>query len=257
MRPFFRQLRILILLLVLLFVAADAWWVDWRTARWNQTQWVAVYPVNGDGTALTQKYIESLTAEDFQSIGEFFMKEAKFFELSLPEPTKIVFGHIVDERPPAIPEQRKGLAVALWSLKLRYWAFRANQLDDTAPDIKMFVVYHDPATHAGLAHSTGLKKGKVGVVNAFASRALAQSNNVVIAHEVLHTLGATDKYGGGGLPRFPEGYAEPDREPLYPQRFAELMGGRIPHSRVEASIPRSLRQVLIGEQTAREISWLR
>jgi hypothetical protein len=79
----------------------------------------------------------------------------------------------------------------------------------------------------------------------------------VIAHELLHTLGATDKYGNDNLPRLPDGYAEPDRQPLYPQTFAELMGGRIPVTASEAEIPESLQQVVIGPLSAAEIGWTR
>ena len=51
-----------------------------------------------------------------------------------------------------------------------------------------------PACATQLAHSLGLQKGLIGVVNAFASSSQAAENNVVIAHELLHTVGATDKY---------------------------------------------------------------
>ena len=56
---------------------------------------------------------------------------------------------------------------------------------------------------------------------------------------------------------FPDGFAEPDRQPRFPQRYAEIMGGRIALSDDEAMIPTSLRYVIIGEQTAREIRLLR
>jgi len=35
------------------------------------------------------------------------------------------------------------------------------------------------------------------------------------------------------------------------------MGGRIPNSKTSAEIPKSLKQTLIGDLTAREIGWLR
>jgi hypothetical protein len=96
------------------------------------------------------------------------------------------------------------------------------------------------------------------VVNAFASPALAARNNVVISHEFLHTVGATDKYDPAtNLPRYPIGFAEPDRQPLYPQRLAEIMGGRIPLSEHRAVMPQSLAKATIGPLTAREIGWLR
>jgi len=97
----------------------------------------------------------------------------------------------------------------------------------------------------------------VGVINAFASPAMAGSNNTIIAHELLHTLGATDKYDPAtNLPRFPDGYADPEQHPRYPQEYAEIMGGRIPLTTSQAETPRSLAQTLIGQATAREIKWL-
>jgi hypothetical protein len=121
----------------------------------------------------------------------------------------------------------------------------------------MFVVYHDPDTHNTLRHSLGIQKGMIGVVNAYAGRALAQRNNVVIAHEFLHTLGASDKYDRtNNQPIYPDGYAEPDRTPLHPQRKAEIMAGRIPLSDQQAVMPKSVARSSIGAMTAREIRWI-
>jgi hypothetical protein len=55
------------------------------------------------------------------------------------------------------------------------------------------------------------------------------------------------------MPLAPHGFAEPERSPLFPQTKAELMGGRIPVSSDTAEVPPSLRQVVIGPLTAREI----
>jgi hypothetical protein len=80
---------------------------------------------------------------------------------------------------------------------------------------------------------------------------------VIIAHEFLHTLGATDKYDPAtGMPEFPLGFSEPERKPRFPQRFAEIMGGRIPVADNDAVIPSSLKYVTIGATTAREIRLL-
>ena len=85
-----------------------------------------------------------------------------------------------------------------------------------------------------------------------------KQNNFIILHELLHTLGATDKYNlSTNQPIFPEGYAEPNRKPTYPQRKAEIMGGRIPLSATEAKIPSSLKKAIIGTKTAREIGWIK
>jgi hypothetical protein len=99
-----------------------------------------------------------------------------------------------------------------------------------------------------------LRKGLIAVANVFADRSARGSNQVVFAHELLHTLGATDKYDPhNGLPSYPLGFAEPEKLPRYPQRLAEIMGGRIPLSDDDAIIPDSLEKVVIGLETAREI----
>jgi len=143
----------------------------------------------------------------------------------------------------------------LWSLKMRWWASStAGQQDSIAPDVRIFVRYHRPQDSYVLENSVGLQKGMVGIVNARASRRHQGMNNVVIAHEFLHTLGATDKYDPGtGQPIAPDGLAEPDRNPLYPQRYAEIMGGRIAQAADDAVVPKSLKYVLIGPVTASEI----
>jgi hypothetical protein len=87
---------------------------------------------------------------------------------------------------------------------------------------------------------------------------MAGANNVVIAHEILHTLGATDKYDLATLaPLYPAGYAEPDREPLHPQSFAEIMAGRYATDEDTFEMPEALDSVLVGDQTAYEIRWVR
>lgn len=138
---------------------------------------------------------------------------------------------------------------------MRYWAWQKSR-DGPAADIQIFVLYHDPVANPRLAHSLGLQKGLLGVVHAFASTREAGGNQVVIAHELLHTLGASDKYDlATNLPLFPMGYAEPDRQPLLPQVAAEIMAGRIPLSRDRALQAESLRDVIVGEFTAQEIRW--
>ena len=146
----------------------------------------------------------------------------------------------------------------VWSLKLRYWASQHDHFDRAKPNIRLFALFHDPARTPVLAHSLGLEKGMLGVANVFASRRQAGSNNVVLAHEMLHTLGATDKYDlQTTLPLFPDGFAEPEKSPRFPQQSAELMGGRIPLNEARAEIPDDLSQCLIGAATARELKWLK
>jgi hypothetical protein len=103
-----------------------------------------------------------------------------------------------------------------------------------------------------------LSKGQIGVIHAYASRLQRRQNAVVITHEMLHTFGATDKYDLTTLqPIYPQGYAEPGRNPRLPQALAEIMAGRIPINEQSAEIPVSLADTLIGPATAQEIGFLR
>jgi hypothetical protein len=98
----------------------------------------------------------------------------------------------------------------------------------------------------------------IGVVNAVAESDHEGSNNIVIAHELLHTLGATDKYDPATLaPIYPEGYGDPERQPRYPQELTEIMAGRYALDAHTFEMPASLADVVVGEATAREIRWTR
>ena len=251
-----RYLRTGLLLYLLFMVAVGAWLSRARSTDWQESLWVVIYPINGDGSAVSSDYIDGLGEEDFADLVFFFQREAQYYDVALERPVRIEVGSRLTESPPVPPANRNPLNVIAWSLHLRWWVAWLDK-EDTAPaDIVVFVKYYDPQENTRLAHSLGLQKGLIGVVNAFASTRYAGSNNVVIAHELLHTVGATDKYDTSGEPVFPHGYAEPDLRPLYPQTEAELMGGRIPLSENESNIPSSLVSVVVGELTAREINWI-
>ena len=143
-----------------------------------------------------------------------------------------------------------------WSLKLRYWAWSVTRRAHEPRDIRLFVLYHDPALTPTVPHSLGLTQGLIGVVYAFAAAEMNEENDVVIAHELLHTVGATDKYElANDAPRFPDGYGDPDQSPLYPQARAELMAGRRMLARGRWQRASSLDEVVIGPATALEIRW--
>jgi hypothetical protein len=253
----FRKLRILFLLLVLLFVAWSTYLTQLRTTDWDRPLTVAIYPINGDGSATSQQYLNGLTLETFDDIESFFSEEAESYGLPLAQPVDLVMGPTLSEKPPEPPKDRNILGVMWWSLKMRFWARSVKSEYGPPSDIQMFVLYHDPKSNPTLAHSLGLQKGLLGVVHVFASRREAGGNNMVIAHELLHTVGATDKYEMKTLqPIYPIGYAEPDKKPLLPQDFAEIMAGRIPKSKTKAEQPINLGYVVIGEFTAREIRWI-
>lgn len=252
-----RNIRIAILLLILLFVALNTYFDRVYSTDWDIPLRVAVYPINADGSAKSERFIGQLAADHFIAIESFFDAEAREHGLQMERPVRILMGAPLRELPPSVAPNAGALSIAWWSLKTRHWAWRnAENPNGVPPDIKLFLLYHDPERSPALPHSIGMQKGLLGIVNLFADREMMGSNDTVIAHELLHTLGASDKYDlRTTLPLHPIGYAEPDRQPLHPQQYAELMGGRIPVSSAHSEIPESLRQVLIGPQTAAEIGW--
>lgn len=254
----FKFARILVLLMIFATVAQTAWLSQSRAAAWNDTLHVGIYPIAADASEKTRDYIGKLAPRTFAPVEAFFDEEASRHGLNLLRPVSLALAVPLQSQPPAPPRDANTLQSILWSLQMRWWAWRHDAINGPKPAVRLFVLFHDPATTPRIAHSVGLARGMLGVIHAFATPAAAGSNNVVIAHELLHTLGATDKYDPAtNLPQHPDGYAEPERQPLYPQAYAEVMGGRIPVTSDAAEIPASLDRVLVGPATAHEIGWRR
>jgi len=252
----FKAIRISILLLILVFVGLSTFLTQARGTDWNNSLWIKIYPINADGSAEADKYISELASSDFEGIESFLQREAERYAKNIDRPVRIELGSEIKEQPPALEKQPNALSVMMWSLKMRWWAGSVTDAQDRInPDVRIFVRYHKPDVVVTLENSVGLQKGMVGIVNGYASRRHRGTNNVIIAHEFLHTLGATDKYrASDGLPTGPDGLGEPDRQPLYPQRYAEIMGGRIALAEDDAVIPKSLKYAVIGALTASEIN---
>jgi len=252
----FKILRILILLLVLLLVALTTWQDRYLSTRWHDPLYVAIYPIAADDSPATRAYVAAIDPEDFKSVDRFFAREAARYHLATNEPVKTRLRGELRDRPPQRTPGAGMPATALWSLRLRYWAWRVSGQAHEPEDIRMFVLFHDPALTPTVPHSLGLTKGLIGVVYAFADREMNGENDVVIAHELLHTVGATDKYDPAtDAPRFPDGYGDPAQSPLYPQLTAELMAGRRATAPDKGQQALSLDEVVVGPATALEIRW--
>jgi hypothetical protein len=252
----FRSLRIAVLLLVLLVVALSTWHDRFRNTRWNVPLYVAIYPIAADRSPITQAYVNSLHSEAFQSIDRFFEREGARYGVQAHTPVKTRLREPLPELPPQRARDAGILSTVLWSLKLRWWAWRVSGKVHEPEDIRMFVLYRDPALTPTVPHSAGLAKGMIGVVYAFATPVMGGANEVIIAHEMLHTLGATDKYDpANDAPLFPDGYGDPRQQPLFPQQQAEIMAGRRMLAPNRWEQPEDLGEVVIGPATASEIRW--
>ena len=247
-----RNRRILILLIVLALVAGTTLWERLWVRGWTRPLEVAIYPVAMDEASAV--YVGQLKAEDFQELGAFLASEAPRWRQSpIPVP------HIVLKAPlravPPLAQPHSALEAIQASLRLRWYAFRQMPFWSGLGVVRLFVLYHPLQVDQALPDSHGLQKGLLGVVHVFASYAQRSQNNVVMAHELLHTLGATDKYDANGQPLYPTGVADPNSRPPYPQYKAEIMGGRIAITPNRAEMPKDLGEAVIGYATAAEIGW--
>lgn len=253
-----RALRTGFLVLVLLVVAGQAWLDRFTTTRWQRTVYVGAFPVSADASPVTADYLAQLDQEKTDEVGTFVTAEARRYGVSVDEPIEVHLYPTLALAPPALDPGAGVFTRIAWSLRLRYYRYRMLAAVSPRPQIAMFLLYHDPVLLARLPHSAGLQRGLTAVVHVFASRSQEAQNRIVMAHELLHTFGATDKYDlATGLPKYPDGFAEPQLSPLYPQQLAEIMAVKTPLGTTAARMPDSLQDERVGPATAREIGWLR
>lgn len=223
--------------------------------EWKAPLDVAVYPINGDGSDVAADYIRALQPRDFADINAFLVRETRRYGLQQRVSMTLSLEPEMKDRPPPPPQDRNALKTMAWSLKLRWWTYQhSGQMWPQLGKIRVYVLYHQPVRGKALAHSLGLQKGLIGVVHAFAHPQQTAQNNIVIAHEILHTLGATDKYDAEGHPIYPIGYAEPELPQSARRHEAEIMAGRIALPDGRNVMPASLEKCIIGPATAQEIN---
>lgn len=248
----FKNLRILILLLVLFIVAVN-YYRD-KNQDWTKPIYVAVYPINVDGSVDVANYIKSLSDRDFKEIENYLNAESKKYGKSAYFYYRL--GDEVTTMPPAVPKNGSIISTIIWSLKFRYYAHKHATDVGVPTNLRLFLQFHNPNKRIITETSTALQNGRIGVVNLFGKAEKTANNNVVIAHESLHAFGATDKYDlSNGVPLYPQGYADPSQNPRYPQKYAELMAMHRPTAPDKFEMARDLKKTVIAEMTAVEIGW--
>jgi len=255
----FKAIRILILLTVFAAVAFYAKSQKLKARSWSEPLEVVIYRINGDNNSpVVNEYINELDASVFAPIDQFIQLQSQRYQLITSRPIVTRLGPVMTLQPPASTPPGSNIAsIIWWGIQFRYWAYKNTpDAESNHHRIRVFVLYHETKAGRLLQHSLGLDKGLLAIVHAFASIDQDQQNNIVIAHELLHTVGATDKYAANGEPVLPAGYADPAQSPLYPQNQAEIMAVRIPLSANTSRMADSLDECVIGTETAREINWL-
>jgi len=231
-----------------------------RATDWERPLYVSIYPLlaAGNNSAESRRFVQQLKPRTFKPVEQYFVRELKRYGKNQQQPVIITLHSVVQSQPPVLENGAGRVAVGIWSLKMRYWAWRAaGSVDGVPGDVRIFVSYHPAARKDLLERSTALRKGYIGLVNARASRSSNAKNNIIIVHELLHTLGASDKYNlVSGQPLAPQGLADPQRKPLYPQKTAEIMAARIPLSSSRWRSPANIGQTMVGSETAAEVGFL-
>ncbi|MFT6101509.1 MAG: hypothetical protein ACJAYF_004072 [Arenicella sp.] len=255
----FKILRIVILLFVLASV-----WGTYRMQQsiaedWSGVVTIKVIPVIADDHLSTAKFVRSLRPKDFDEVSRYLIQSAKGYGLELSNVIQVDLEAPINSAPPSIPQAGSGrFDHIIWSLRLRWWAWN-NQLSDHQDyHIRLFMLYQSPASGVSLSHSTGLRNGLIGLINARALRSNKRFHNVVLVHELLHIFGATDKYDiATGRPIYPQGYVLPNAKPYWPQPHAEIMGRARQISADSFEVAERLSQTRLTELTASEIGWLK
>jgi hypothetical protein len=146
---------------------------------------------------------------------------------------------------------------------LRLWQY-ARQSDREAgllgghADGKIYVRLSPPRSlRRARVEGLGQDGGRIAVASIELSEHSVDFGLFVIAHELFHLLGASDRYAADGKAVIPEGLGEPELEPRYPQRSVEVMArGRVLSPGDEVP-PSHLDELRVGPMTATEIGWAR
>lgn len=256
----FRRIRIGILLGVLLFTVAWGANRSWR--RWSRGNWqrqlqvglVLLSPGAEVDGETWRRGAGALAARIDAEMARWRGPGGSAFQISVVGPVAWT-GALPFSPASGSLFDRAGHAVEVWRT--------VRAIDRAAGgvvggfDLRVFFLCA-PLSHGqlGFAEGSGAVNGEVAFVRGACDGDLSLSLQA-IGHELLHTVGAGDRYDAGGHAREPDGLADPDRVPPYPQLHAEWMVGEVPLAPGRGRLPESLEELRIGEATAREIGWIR
>ena len=254
----FKLFRVVILLSILFVIVVSTWMTEKRMAAWERPILVTIFPVVADEDTSTLEFTRNVELSYFADVNRFFDRESVPYGFNVTPAFRFQLAPVSSELPPEVPDQFSSAGIAWWSLKMRWWSWMKDLKSDlVSPDIQMYVLFHGLNGNSEVGISVGMRKGRYGIVKAYAKESMTPHNLVVFTHELLHVLGATDKYVlSTGEPIFPHGFANPNQRPLFPQLKAEIMGGRIPLNSFSSKSAGSLEECRIGRLTGEEIGFL-
>lgn len=253
--------RVLALLTLLAVVALWAWGrTRTRRARteWRQPVAVALF-VSGD---VGPAEVAALGAS-VEAIGVRLTEERDRYLPGRPPPAfafelygPLRPGRLPPSEPPAGDWVGRALhAWSLWRAEREIFALTPG-FQPALADVRLHVLATRRRGDAPLSvEGIGAAGGEVGVVRASFDAGDAFLAATAATHELLHCLGATDKYDSAGHAIAPDGLAEPGLTPTWPQRYAEIMVGEVPTGPSRGRLPSGPAELAVGPATAAEIGW--
>lgn len=245
-----------VLALVLLYAAYDTVERRQRTL-WGSTLNVAVVlvqrgPVNQEALSRLRARLPVLEARLDSEFHRYHPGGPRPFAF-------VVYGPVMQQVPP--PGAADGSLSDLARHALAQFRF-TRDVDARAGvptrgfDSRVYLVADAPEQR-GVSFIEGASEqnGRVGIAKTDLDLDMVDFSLFVTAHELFHTLGASDKYDAAGNVLIPQGLAEPEREPALPQNFVELMAHGRPIDREHEELPTSLDELRVGPYTAEEIGW--
>lgn len=258
----FYWLRLWSLFGIFLLVAGWAWWdIKQRRERndWERPVRVGLIvlrlgPVNDAAMFELRTRVQVLQERLAQQFTHWRHSSMVPFEFS-------VYGPIDVAEPPPTTQSDSLFSLAQYAYE--QWRY-LDRIDEKAGipsrdlDSRVYVVAR-PGNAGELQFVEGRSQqdGRVGVVAVQLAESMVDFALFVATHELFHTLGATDKYDETGHAMVPDGLAEPELVPTFPQRYVEVMARNRPLSPEIEEPPASLDELRVGAATAREIGWLR
>jgi hypothetical protein len=259
-RTFFR-VRVAVLLTILGGVLLWAW-RDLRSRRerntWERPLSVAIVlvrcgPIDDAAVAAFRARVPALDMRLAEEYHRYRSRAEHPFVFSFVGPVDAAQGPPRAGGDGLIDAARETWALWRWTSRVD----RAAGIDSSVYDSRVYVAARPPASEERMmveGESEG--GGRLGTVEVELDAAMADFALFVTTHELLHTLGASDKYDSAGRTLVPAGLGEPDRVPLLPQVFVEVMARNRPVAPGVERPPENLEQLAVGPATATEIGWI-
>lgn len=165
----------------------------------------------------------------------------------------------LDEPPPTLMDDSASMLMnmfAAWKYMRFFNQLAQQQISNESYGVRAFIIYVGGEGDIA-SHSSGSEKGRLAIAHINQQERNPAYALTTIAHELGHTLGASDHYSFQTFSaEHPFGFVEPFIDPLYPQRFAEVMAVDIPISRTQETEVTDLSQLRVGFRTAAEMQWI-